>query len=317
MKKKSAFFCLVLFNNLQKKVNNIKQTFSIKDLENLCGVKAHTIRIWEKRYNLLSPDRTDTNIRTYNLKNLQKLLNVTYLVNSGYKISRISKLDTEEINEYVRSIVSDNSVKNQAINSFKIAMLNYDLGLFLETYSQLESKRNFKEIFVDVFIPLLKEIGLLWQTNTISPAHEHFVSNLIKQKLLLNIEKLQYSKPTKTDRAFILFLPENEIHELGLLYINYEILLHGYKAIYLGPSIPLDSLPNMLSFHDDVVFISYFTIRPEKDNIKKYLEDFNTIVCANRVNELWMLGKQIMHISNHTGHNHRYFESISSLISEL
>ncbi len=298
-------------------MNNVKQTFSIKDLENLCGVKAHTIRIWEKRYNLLSPNRTDTNIRTYNLKSLQKLLNVTYLVNSGYKISRISKLNEEEINEYVRSIVSDNSTKNQAINSFKISMLNYDLELFLGTYEQLEQKRNFRQIFTDVFIPLLKEIGLLWQTDTINPAHEHFITNLIKQKLLLNIEKLQYSMPTKKDKAFILFLPENEIHELGLLYANYEILLHGYKAVYLGPSIPLDSLPSMLSFHENIVFVSYFTIKPEKDNLSKYVQDFNEIVCAEKMSEFWMLGKQIMHLSESTGSNHRYFESISALITDL
>ncbi len=306
-----------MFNNFYIKVNNIQQTFSIKDLENLCGVKAHTIRIWEKRYNLLTPDRTETNIRTYNLKSLQKLLNVTYLVNSGYKISRISKLGEEEINEYVRSIVSDNSTKNQAINSFKISMLNYDLELFLGTYEQLEKKRNFRQIFIDVFIPLLKEIGLLWQTDTIDPSHEHFITNLIKQKLLLNIEKLQYSNPTKKDKAFILFLPENEIHELGLLYVNYEILLHGYKAIYLGPSIPLNSLPNMLSFHENTVFVSYFTIKPEKDQISKYLEDFDTIVCSNRTCEFWMLGKQIMNISESHATNHRYFTSISSLLSEL
>ncbi len=306
-----------MFNNKGKKVNSIKQIFSIKDLENLCGVKAHTIRIWEKRYNLLSPDRTETNIRTYNLKSLRKLLNVTYLVNSGYKISRISKLNETEINEYVRSIVTDNSTKSQAINSFKISMLNFDLELFLGTYEQLESKRNFRQIFADVFIPLLKEIGLLWQTDTISPAHEHFVTNLIKQKLLLNIEKLQYSKPSKNNKAFVLFLPENEIHELGLLYVNYEILLHGYKAIYLGPSIPLDSLPNMLSFHQNTVFVSYFTIKPEKDNISKYVDDFNKAICAQRVSEFWMLGKQIMHISKSSAPNHRYFESISALITEL
>ncbi len=306
-----------MFNNFIEKVNNIKQAFSIKDLENLCGVKAHTIRIWEKRYNLLSPDRTETNIRTYNLKSLQKLLNVTYLVNSGYKISRISKLNEEEINEYVRSIISDNSTKNQAINSFKISMLNYDLELFLGTYEQLARRRNFRQIFADVFIPLLKEIGLLWQTDTISPAHEHFITNLIKQKLLLNIEKLQYSKPSKADKAFILFLPENEIHELGLLYINYEILLQGYKAIYLGPSIPLESLPNMLTFHENTVFVSYFTIKPEKDNISKYIQNFDTLICKERMSEFWMLGKQIMHIPKSTAPNHRYFESISSLITEL
>lgn len=298
-------------------MNNIKQFFSIKDLENLCGIKAHTIRIWEKRYNLLSPNRTETNIRTYSLENLQKLLNVTYLVNSGYKISRISKLNNQEINEYVRNIVSDNSTKNQAINSFKIAMLNYDLHLFSGTYEQLASKRNFRQIFINVLIPLLKEIGLLWQTNTISLSHEHFITNLIKQKLLLNIEKLQYSKPSKKDKAFILFLPENEIHELGLLYIHYEILLHGYKAIYLGSSIPLYSLPNLLSFHDNNIFISYFTIKPEKENISEYLNEFNKVVCTDKMNEFWILGKQILNSPKSNQKNHRYFESINEFICEL
>ncbi len=298
-------------------MNNIKQNFSIKDLENLCGVKAHTIRIWEKRYNLLSPDRTETNIRTYNLKSLQKLLNVTYLVNSGYKISRISKLNEEEVNEYVRRIVSDNSTKNQAINSFKIAMLNYDMELFLSTYELLAEKKTFRQIFINVFIPFLTEIGLLWQTGTINPSHEHFITNLIKQKLFINIERLQYLKPTKTEQIFILFLPENEIHELGLLYINYEILLRGYKTIYLGTSIPIDSLPNMQALHENTIFISYFTVMPEKDKVVDYIKTFDKTMCAQKKHKLWMFGKQIMDISNDNNPNHRYFQSIGELIKEL
>ena len=298
-------------------MNNVTQNFSIKDLENLCGVKAHTIRIWEKRYNLLSPDRTDTNIRTYNLQSLQKLLNVTYLVNSGYKISRVSKLNEEEINEYVRRIVSDNSTKNQAINSLKISMLNYDLQLFLGTYERLAEKRTFRQIFTDIFIPLLSEIGLLWQMNTISASHEHFITNLVKQKLLVNIEKMQYAKPTNTDKAFVLFLPENEIHELGLLYVNYEVLLKGYQAIYLGPSITLESLPNMLSFHENTTFISYFTVRPKKEKINDYLETFDELVCSKRKSEFWILGQQVMHLENNNSKNYHYFSSINDLIQEL
>lgn len=299
-------------------MNNVKQNFSIKDLENLCGVKAHTIRIWEKRYDLLSPERTDTNIRTYNLKSLQRLLNVTYLVNNGYKISRVSKLNSDEIDEYVRRIVSDSSTRNQAINSFKIAMLNYDLTLFLNTFDKLHKKKTFKQIFIDVFIPLLTEIGMLWQTNTISPSHEHFISNLIKQKLLLNIEKLYYTKPTQLDRAFVLFLPENEIHELGLLYAHYEILLKGYKSIYLGPSISLDNLSNMLGFHEHLTFVSYFTIKPENDKVADYVHDFNKIVCAEKVSDFWMLGKQIINRSDkNLADNNYYFDSIEDLINAL
>jgi len=298
-------------------MNNVKQSFSIKDLENLCGVKAHTIRIWEKRYNLLEPDRTETNIRTYNLKSLQKLLNVTYLVNSGYKISRISKLSKVEIDEYVRRIVSENSTKSQAINSFKIAMLNYDLKLFSETFDQLISKKTFRHVFMEVFIPLLKEIGLLWQTDTIKPSHEHFITNLIKQKLLVNIEKFQYLNPTKTDRAFVLYLPENEIHELGLLYVYYEVLLRGYSAVYLGPSTPLDSLKDLVYYHPKCIFISYFTIKPEKEDIKEYLVEFNKMICSDKESDFWILGRQIVHINENDANNHYCFNSINELISQI
>lgn len=298
-------------------MNNIKQIFSIKDLENLCGVKAHTIRIWEKRYNLLEPDRTETNIRTYNLKSLQKLLNVTYLVNSGYKISRISKLSEDEINQYVRSIVTDSSTKSQAINSFKIAMLNYDLVLFLSTYEQLKANRDFRQIFLDVFIPFLKEIGLLWQTDTISPSHEHFITNLIKQKVLSNIDEYQYNNPTKKEKAFVLFLPDNEIHELGLLYLHYEILRHGYKCIYLGHSVPLNNLPSVLPFHDNIVFLSYFTTKPEKDGLEDYMKSFNTILCTDQMYEFWVLGRQVNYLKKDTFHNHKHFNSIHSILSVL
>ena len=157
-------------------MNNIKNTFSIKDLENLSGIKAHTIRIWEKRYNILSPMRTDTNIRHYDLQSLQKLLNICLLNDYGYKISKIAQFPQEKIPKMVQEIVSEKSAKSHAINSFKMAMVNFDQALFLKTYDELLSEKSFKEIFYEVFIPLITEIGLLWQSETISPSHEHFIS---------------------------------------------------------------------------------------------------------------------------------------------
>ncbi|WP_148782918.1 MerR family transcriptional regulator [Aquimarina intermedia] len=298
-------------------MNNIKQNFSIKDLENLCGVKAHTIRIWEKRYNLLTPERTETNIRTYSLTNLQKLLNVSYLVNSGYKISRISKLQKNEIDEYARRIVTENSTKSQAINAFKIAMLNFDVALFHTTFNELKEKRTFKSIFNEVFIPFLTEIGFLWQTGTITPSHEHFITHLIKQKLTLSIEQLQHSVATTKKRTFVLFLPQNEIHDLGILYVNYELLSHGYKTIYLGASIPLEDLKHLITIHPDVTFLSYFTVQPEKNAVQSYIEQFDTMINSEKQREFWMLGKQIQHITNRESKTHRYFESIEALVKQL
>ena len=226
-------------------MNKVKNVFSIKDLENLSGIKAHTIRIWEKRYNVLEPMRTETNIRSYDLVNLQKLLNITLLHNHGYKISQISKLSDEKIPTLVNEIISEKSIKHHAISSFKMAMMNFDQALFLNTYDKLLSEKPFREIFTEILIPILIEIGFLWQTNTISIAHEHFISYLIRQKLLINTEKLQYQEATRTDKVFILFLPNREIHELGLLYLNYEIQLNGYKSIYLGENVPVDSLKDI------------------------------------------------------------------------
>jgi len=298
-------------------MNVVKQVFSIKDLEYLCGIKAHTIRIWEKRYNLLHPERTDTNIRVYNLKSLQKLLNVTYLVNSGYKISRVSKWSKDEIEGYVRGIVNEKSAKNQALNSFKIAMLNYDQELFLGTYEQLSLNKTFHEIFYDVFIPFLNDIGLLWQSNTISPSQEHFITNLIKQKLLINIDTLQLSSPQKTNKLFILFLPENEIHDLGLLFVHYELLYHGYRSIFLGHSVPLESLPSPNDFDEDVVFLSYFTVKPEQDHIVEYMKAFNQIVGNATAPEFWILGRQVQHLPAPVAPNHHHFKSIFEITKHL
>jgi len=278
-------------------MNNVKKKFSIRDLENLSGIKAHTIRIWEKRYDLLSPERTSTNIRTYSLSSLQKLLNITLLYNNGYKISKIAKIPVQNIPLMVREIVAKNSVKSHAISAFKLAMINFDQTLFMGTYNGLLTEKSFREIFKEIFIPLLNELGLLWQTDTISPAHEHFITNLIKQKILINTEKLQHLEPSKTDKVFVPFLPDNEIHEIGLLYINYEIVLRGYKSIYLGQTVPLENLKEVMNYFEDLYFVSYFTVVPTKDNINTYIGDFTKIAKDYSNINLWLLGRQIQHIN--------------------
>lgn len=276
-------------------MNNVKNVFSIKDLENITGIKAHTIRIWEKRYNVLSPIRTETNIRTYDLLNLQKLLNITLLHNHGYKISKISKLSDEKIPEMVNEIISDKSVKHHAISSFKMAMMNFDHALFFNTYNKLLSEKSFRSVFYEVFIPLLEEIGLLWQTNTITPAHEHFISYLIKQKLLNITENVQSKAPIHHDKIFVLYLPMNEIHDLGLMYLNYEILSHGYKSIYLGESVPLDSLKDMRKYFDNITYICYSTVEPTKDFINDYIKQINEEV-LDETSSLWVTGRMTQNI---------------------
>lgn len=299
-------------------MNNIKKVFSIRDLENLSGIKAHTIRIWEKRYNLLSPERTTTNIRTYSLSSLQKLLNITLLNKNGYKISKIAKIPEEDIPLKVREIVANKSMKNHILNAFKLSMLNFDQTLFSNTYNALLADNSFREIFNDYFIPLLNELGLLWQTDTISPAHEHFITALIKQKILINIEKLQTNEPTRKDKTFVLFLPEGEIHDIGLLYVNYEINLRGYKSVYLGQSIPQDNLAELLRYADNICFLSYFTVAPTQEKVEKYLNEFSELIKGYKNPCLWILGRQTMHVEHvDLPKNIKRFTSIEELTKAL
>ncbi|MFN2262215.1 MAG: MerR family transcriptional regulator [Psychroflexus sp.] len=275
-------------------MGNIKQNFSIKDLESLSGIKAHTIRMWEKRYGVLQPQRTETNIRSYSVNGLQKILNVAFLNENGYKISRISKMNDDSISELVQSITTSKSNANRALKSFKVAMMNFDQPLFLKTYDNLLTTKTFSEIYNDVFIPLMIDIGMLWQAGTITPAHEQFISNLVKQKLFINIEKLQKEQAPKTDNVFVLFLPSEEIHDIGLYYANYEILAHGYKAIFLGQSTPMEDLTYLSSLFDNTVFISYLTVKP--DNVLEYLENFKTEVCAEKDCQYWILGRKAIEL---------------------
>ena len=297
--------------------NNVKSVFSIKDLENLSGIKAHTIRIWEKRYNILEPMRSNTNIRNYDLLSLQKLLNIVLLHDYGYKISKIASYPADQIPILVREIISEKSAKNHAISAFKMAMMNFDQELFFSTYAQLLSEKSFKEIFYDVFIPLMTEMGLLWQSETISPAHEHFISYLIKQKLLINTEKLQVLKPTKTDKVFVLSLPMNEVHELGLMYLNYETLLQGYKTIYLGESMPIEDLTDLKKHFKSIVFVSYLTVQPDKDSVNDYIKRMIEALMDENT-ELWYVGRMTEFIKKESlSDSVKVFNSITDLIEHI
>jgi len=276
---------------------SIKTSFSIKDLENLSGIKAHTIRIWEKRYNLLVPERTDTNIRTYDLDNLQKILNVVLLSENGFKVSKIAALDEKEMHRRVKDLAIDNSNSKHAINLFKIAMLNFDQQLFDNTFNQLLTQNSFRDIFLNVILNLLEDIGILWLSKTISPSHEHFISTLIEQKLLINIERVQNNK-MEDRKTVVLFLPMHEIHEIGLLYVHFELLLKGYKSIFLGPSVPISSLKELKDIFPELTYISYFTVEPSTDKVAEYLSEFSDEILLERNEKFHVIGRNTKHLKN-------------------
>ena len=299
-------------------MNSTEHVFSIKDLENLSGVKAHTIRIWEKRYNLLKPKRSKTNIRHYDLNNLQKLLNISFLNSNGFKISKIAALDETELAPKTRELAFMGKNDSQAIVAFKLAMLNFDQILFYNTYNSLLEEKSFRTIFYEVFIPLLFDLGMLWQTNTISPSHEHFLTVHIKQKILVHIERLQSIDPRPSTKTVVLFLPENETHDLGLLFINYEILSLGYHTIFLGENIPLNNLKYINKLYDDIIYISYFTIKPSDNDIYDYLKIFSEEYLSVNKNSAKLIGHRIRNLNpENVPKNIMLYDKIEDLVKDL
>jgi DNA-binding transcriptional MerR regulator len=297
-------------------LDNIQKDFTIKDLENISGIKAHTIRIWEKRYNLLEPKRTDTNIRYYSHENLQKILNVVLLSKNGFKISIIAKMSREEMLLQSREVAFGSNTNDAAINDFKLAMFQFDKVLFDKTYNKLLLKKHFEKIVKDVFIPFLNHIGLLWQTDTILPAHEHFISNLIAQKIHLNIELIT-TIVNESNKTYVLFLPENEIHELGLLYVNYELLLKGNRTIYLGQNLPLDNLKCFFDYQEDLCFITSLTVKPYNSKIEDYFNQVESLL-ENSKHEFIAVGRRtsLLKAKDYKS-NISFFNSIADILKVI
>ena len=299
-------------------MKRVKNSFSIKNLENISGIKAHTIRIWEKRYNLLSPERTDTNIRRYSLDSLRKLLNITLLYNHGFKISKIANLDESEIPILVRDIALKSNSEQVSINAFKLSMVNFDTLLFDATFDELIAKNDFTFIYLNIFIPLLNELGILWQTGAISPSHEHFIVNLVKQKIHIQTEIIQRSNaPDINAKKFVLFLPEDEIHELTILILNYFILQRGRKTIFLGQSVPTKSLKTLMSFSASLHYLTYLTVEPNKEEIDEYLSDFHSEIIKGFDNQLSVFGPQTQFIdSDKLPEGIQIFEDIITFVEQ-
>jgi DNA-binding transcriptional MerR regulator len=245
--------------------------YSIKELENLSGIKAHTIRIWEKRYGIIKPARTDTNIRSYCDSDLKRLLNIAILNRVGIRISDISKLSDPEMTDKVMSVSADSTNSESNIENLIIAMVEMDEYKFDKILSRYIMHEGFENTVIKIIFPFFEKIGLLWQTGSINPAHEHFVSNLFRQKLMVAIDNIVVPD-TQTARKFVMFLPEGEFHELSLLFYNYLIKKSGRLVYYLGSSMPFnDVLETSKMVNPDYLFTS-LTSSLNLDDISVYLK---------------------------------------------
>jgi DNA-binding transcriptional MerR regulator len=220
--------------------------YSIKDLERLSGIKAHTLRMWEKRYGLMDPSRTDTNIRSYSDSDLKKILNVSILNRYGIKISRIAAMDEGEIAEKIVLISRDPSDYDSLIENLVIAMVDMDEENFGKLLSRAIMQIGFEETILRIVYPFFEKIGILWQTGAINPAQEHFISHLVRQKLIVGIDSVIPAN-NPDPKHFLLFLPEGELHELGLLFYNYMLQKKGHKVTYLGQWVPMADMASAIT----------------------------------------------------------------------
>jgi len=246
-------------------------SYSINDLEKLSGIKAHTIRIWEKRYSLLNPKRTETNIRYYDDADLRKVLNIALLNRNGIRISQIACLSESEVIEKINSLSELNRDDENIIDNLVISMIDLNERKFERILNNAIMQKGFEDTIMNTIYPLLEKIGILWQTGSINPAQEHFVSNLIRQKLIVAIDGLSEESNNRLYR-FVLFLPEGEMHEIGLLFYHYLIKKRGHKVIYLGQSVPYEDLKRVVDIKSCDYFLTSFSSNITGIDIMKYLE---------------------------------------------
>ncbi len=220
---------------------DILNYFSIKEIESLTGVKAHTLRIWEQRYGMITPKRTDTNIRYYDESDLKKLLNVSLLNRNGYKISEIASMDAETLMQEVLKLSQEKSDYENQLQALTLTMLELNEAAFEQLLNKSILQMGLEKTMMNLIFPFFRTIGIMWQTGSINPAHEHFITNIVRQKLIVAIDG-QQNLSDIWSKKFMLFLPEGEFHEIGLLFANYAIRARGGRVVYIGANVPFNDL---------------------------------------------------------------------------
>ncbi|MBH2004955.1 MAG: MerR family transcriptional regulator [Sphingobacteriia bacterium] len=243
--------------------------FTIRDLENLSGIKAHTIRIWEQRYSLLNPQRTDTNIRYYSNAELQKVLNIALLNKYGFKISRIDKMSPEVIKEKILSLSQAQAQQERLVNELIGCMAEMDMDAFEEKIDDYVASKGIEKAIIQIIFPFLERIGILWLTNHINPGQEHLVTNVIRQKLIVGIDSVRVKQDQ--ENSVLLFLPEGEHHEMGLLFTCFLLKSRGIKVIYVGANIPLKDIESIARHAKPAFLYSHLTSVGNNFNLEKFL----------------------------------------------
>lgn len=244
--------------------------YSIKDLEHLSGIKAHTLRIWEQRYDIIRPKRTEANIRTYDDQDLKLVLNISLLKDHGYKISEVARMSRDAMHQEVINISEKQLTYPDQIHALTLSMLDLDEDRFEKIINTNILQFGFENLMVNIVYPFLGRIGTLWMTGSIGPAQEHFITNLIRQKVIVAIDG-QLSRLRPDAKKFLLFLPEGELHELSLLFANYLIRARQHQVIYLGQSLPFSELVFAYNVHQPEYIFTAITTVPGPDEVQAYV----------------------------------------------
>ncbi len=288
-------------------------TYTIRDLEKISGIKAHTIRIWEKRYNIIAPTRTATNIRNYCDTELKKLLNISLLNRNGIKISKLAKLSNDEINEKINQLIQSYTDAESLVENLTIAMIELDESKLDKILSRAIMQLGFEETIIKILYPFLIKIGVMWQTGVINPAQEHFITNLIRQKLMVAIDALIIAN-NPYSKTFILFLPEGEYHELGLLFFYYLAKRRGHQVIYLGQSVPFNDLIETKKLKPVNYLVTAFVSFISGKEILKYAK---TLAETFAEQIIYLSGSQTGHIQDKLPGNIKIISSPSDFRNEL
>ena len=260
----------------------MESRYSIKDLEQLSGIKAHTLRAWEQRHKLIIPKRTSTNIRFYGDDDLRIVLNTSVLLESGLKIGQIAKLSAEEISEKALEASPYTGLYTYELNELKMSTLNFDLPRFEAVMAHCIDKFGVHKTFQNIIGDYIQELGKFWLAGNVSISQEHFMSSLIRQKLFSAIDSLESPAIPKSG-TYALFLPTNELHELGLLYLTYVLKERGEHVFYLGQSLPKEYLQDLLNHQPVTHLISAFTTHPDVEQMEDYLTELDDMVEENSV----------------------------------
>lgn len=254
--------------------------YSIKDLERISGIKAHTLRIWEQRYNILTPERTQTNIRYYNNYNLKKIINVALLNNNGFKISAIAKMSDSELLKEVERFLNDYKKESDQVDHLVLCLMDLDESKFEQIMNNAIIHFGFEDTMEKIIFPFFRQMGNLWLLGIINPAQEHYISNLIRQKIIVGIDRIT-TRPGIQARKILLYLPQLELHEMGLLYAYYLSKLRGHQCFYLGQSVPLEDLTTICKQLKPDQILSIYTAPNAEIDLNEYLR-----ACAQQIPDI-------------------------------